>query len=454
MPFGALTSLVGTVLAVLSPMAVADEFRTPNLVVLDELVLPAEVARASDVRWLVDGQLLLSVSGQGLYSWHLGEKDAPLVSTLAGTGFLSLGRYQDYSRLGVAKTGEVSFAGRFFGVYRHSVDGTARLRNLEVVEDVDRQGDRTAALGLMRLDEGDGDGLWEDYVAWLIRDEGQVRGLLPTRDSGAGLDACSFAELGLLRFLGKGGLLVIPGAEPGVFVYGEDEVLVDSLNAATFLADEGCSVERERVALLSQPEMTQVWLARRRLIDEVVVDGDDSVYFFVRHVPEPPREPILESGPELAGRGDIVRANSIVFADGVTGAVRGRFDGLQVDELLAKLSVEGTLKEGSLVDGAPVGLRDPEVGLSDAIDSGAAPERWPSIEGRVCWDLVHAPLDDLEAVSVSQCAIESDHLDVRLRADVRADRGVVLLRRGTGLGTRASRAFEVRLEPPSDRPSG
>ena len=46
----------------------------PRLEELKRLELPEEIARASDVRWLADGELVLGVIGRGLYSWRVGRR--------------------------------------------------------------------------------------------------------------------------------------------------------------------------------------------------------------------------------------------------------------------------------------------------------------------------------------------------------------------------------------------
>ena len=75
----------------------------------------------------------------------------------------------------------------------------------------------------------------------------------------------------------------------------------------------------------------------------------------------------------------------------------------------------------------------------------------PPPTGRVCWDLVHARVDDLRTVTMRPCVIESEYADTRLRADLRGDRVVILLRGGAlrGGDVRAAEAFEARIRPPA-----
>ena len=222
----------------------------PRLEHLEQLDLPDEIARASDVRWLEDGELVLGVIGRGLYSWRVGNEAGELrvaleepeaeVLNVGGRAVVNSNQYErDYGRLAVSPGG-MAFTDLFSGIHLATEDGIDSLADLEHVGDLDRRGSLTAAVGLVRRDT---DG-WAEHAAWLIRDgEETARGLLPTRDGGRGLELCSDAELSVIRFISDDRLLVIPGAEPGVFVYDRDGVFHDSLDAETFFAEGGCDVE-------------------------------------------------------------------------------------------------------------------------------------------------------------------------------------------------------------------
>jgi len=398
--------------------------------------LPEEVSEASDVRWLADDRLLVGVGGQGVYSWKIAANEAELVATLAGTGLVGMGRYQDYSRLGGATANdEVSFGGRLFGVYRRDAAEVSLLKRMESVEDVDRQGNRTAVLGLARAKQGDA--VWEDYIAWLLDDQGGAKGLLPSRDGGRGLDYCGFAELGVIRFLSAGALLVIPGAEPGVFLYDSDGTLRESLDASTFFADEGCGVtEVGQATLLGQAPRGDAWLSRRRLIDEVVGDDQGNVFFFVRHVPDPAPPPEPVAAP-TDSPGTVSR---ITVIDGSSGEATQIIGGMSAEEIVARLRERGVVPQDT-----PVTVEDENFldEIVNATDESSSPQ------GRVCWDLVHVTTEALEAASLRPCAIESNLLDTRLRADLRGDQAVVLLRGPLGPATRDARVLEVSLGAPS-----
>jgi len=421
----------------------------PRLEGLKRLDLPQRIARAADVRWLEDGELILGVIGLGIHSWwfeeisadfRVGLEDpAPEVVEIGGRAVVNRNTFErDYGRLGVSPQG-FAFADLFGGVFVANENGIDGPVNLKFLGDLDRRGALTAAVGLMLRDE---DG-WAPYAAWLIEDGGgSPRGLLPTRDGGRGLELCRDAELSVIRFISEDRLLVIPGAEAGVFVYGLDGVIHDSLDAATFFAGSGCDVEPNEWGRspLNDAYARADWLGPRRLIDEVVADGAGNVYFFVRYGADGPAPEAAADIGSLPEPG--LRFGHHVALSSSPGAARpGRASG-------------GSSRPRRARPQEPAG-RPGQVGTQVNTSGGAVSDlvvaSVPPPSGRVCWDLVHARVNDLRASSMRPCVIESEFADTRLRADLRGDRGVILLRGGAlrGGDVREAEAFEARLFPPA-----
>lgn len=277
----------------------------PSLEGLKRLDLPREIARASDVRWLAEGEIVLGVIGSGIHAWRLGESGAelrvaledpaPEVLEIGGRAVVNRNTFErDYGRFGISPQG-LALADPFGGVFLANESGINGPVDIKFLGDLDRRGALTAAVGLVL---GDTDG-WSPYAGWLIADgSGSPRGLLPTRDGGRGLELCRDAELSVIRFVSEDRLLVIPGAEAGVFVYDLDAALHDSVDAATFFAESGCDFELNQwgSSPLSDAYQRADWLGPRRIIDEVVADGGGNVYFFVRYGAERPAE---EPGAEI-----------------------------------------------------------------------------------------------------------------------------------------------------------
>ena len=487
----------------------------PRLEELQRLDLPREIARAADVRWLGDGEVALGVVGPGVHAWRLGESGAALrvaleapeadVFNIGGREVVSSSlKERDYGRVAVSPRG-IAFADLFAGVHVANEDGIDGPVEMEFVGDLDRRRSLTAAVGLMRNDaEG-----FAPYAAWVIEDGGgPPRGLLPTRDGGRGLELCADAELSVIRFLSMDRLLVIPGAEAGVFVYDTGGALLDSLDAATFFAESGCDVEPNEWGRspLRDAYWRADWLGPRRIVDEVVADGAGNVYFFVRYGAEghapgeaAPGEDAaaIDSLPELGRRAVASDVASDIAAtlpntdtdcpaphcweppapgrvpSAAANAYRWRAEPAWRDDessprrrSMHHVALRSSPGAARLNRPSP-GFREPrrqrtqeptvQSGRRTVVNvrGGAVTDRVvasvPPPSGRVCWDLVHARVDDLRAVTVRPCAIESEFADTRLRADLRGDRAVILLRGGAlrGGDVRAAEAFEARIRPPA-----
>lgn len=387
----------------------------PTFERLGSIVLPQPLALTADLRWLDEDQLLLGVEGSGVYSWRIGEKEGFLQASLTSAGDYHRG-YESYSRVGGSSSGSVAFAGGLFGVYLKSKDDLDTLKAIEIIGDVDRRGERTAVVGLSRNEDGG----WEDHIAWMFKDgESEPRTLLPTRDGGEIMGQCWHAEVSVVRFLSDERVLVVPGLEPGVFVYDTAGQLLESLGADTFAADAGCGLEKERRSMLGQASFAIGWLAGRRVIDELLADEAGNIYFFVRHVPGGPESIALdppESGPDsqpaagAAGQPTVVSSRTDAGGARIVTTVRGFTKGAE--------------------------------NHSSAYRAARPPL------GRVCWDLIQARAEELTAVTTLPCAVESEFADTRLRADLRGDKAVVLLTGFPGALARPAEVFEARLRPP------
>lgn len=477
----------------------------PRLEGLKRLDMPQEIARAADVRWIEDGQVVLGVIGPGIHAWRIGDSGAELKVALEEPAdeFLNVGGQtivdsnkfeRDYGRLAVSPQG-IAFADLFAGIHVANEDGISGPVAIESLGDLDRRASLTAAVGLMREDE---DG-WAPYAAWLIEDGGgSPRGLLPTRDGGRGLELCRDAELSVIRFVSEDRLLVIPGAEFGVFVYDGDGLFHDSLDAATFFAETGCEVEPNEWGRspLFDAYARADWLGPRRIIDEVVADGEGNVYFFVRYgVDEDEPEVVagIDSLPELGRRAvasDIAATLPNTDPDcpvplcyepaapgRVPAPVANAYHWRPEPAWRAESSRRQRFGHHVSLSSSPGAARPSRAraGFSRSrgarrqepagqpglvgtrVNTGGGAVRQivvasvPPPSGRVCWDLVHTRVDDLRASSLQPCVIESEFADTRLRADLRRDRAVILLRGGAlrGADVREAEAFEARLLPPT-----
>ena len=420
--------------------AVGVEAESPRLERLSTLDLPEEVATASDVRLREDGALLLGVGGNGIYSWNAGEERAELEATLAGWSGARFGLIQNYSNVGGASSGSVAFSSSAYGIYHHDDTGTRSFKDVETVGDVDRRHGRTVVVGLSRKPDGD----YEDRLAWLISDDGTVRGILPRRAAETSHWYLA-GKLGVARILAEDRVLVIPGIEPDVFVHDWDGRLLDILGTETFFADSLWRIRPEQKHLLTESSWFQAWLSRHRVIDEAVADDRGNVFFFVRHAPtDLPYPTHVTSDP----RGRISGGLTVVDESGKLEPVP-----LSDEQVASMLElVENSGQEIS--SGEPITIRNSELRdeLNRMMNSIIATSDIPQPQRtRICWDLVHAHVDDLQDAARADCVVEAELADARLRADLRGGRAVILVRGdtyGSTMQVRPSEAFEARLIPP------
>ena len=120
---------------------------------------------------------------------------------------------------------------------------------------------------------------WKDgAIAWLGSLDSGPQKLRPILyDAGGpdnpGLNRCQTLELGGVRFLADGSVVVAPGSEPGVHLYGPGGDLVRSWDTARL------GLERIRCSALTDEEMSDLdlhpdrrlaWLNAHRIVDEIL----------------------------------------------------------------------------------------------------------------------------------------------------------------------------------------
>jgi hypothetical protein len=146
---------------------------------------------------------------------------------------------------------------------------------VNIVEDVDLRGDRILLLG-----EGTSGSIREsrggiaflgtitptglkDYKPFLFDVKGAM---VPS------LDHCSGVGVGAVRFLSDGSYVVIPGFQPGAYLYDAGGKLVREWTAAETSLTTDCSsmTEAESDRLLSSIANGTAWLNDRRVLDDIL----------------------------------------------------------------------------------------------------------------------------------------------------------------------------------------
>jgi hypothetical protein len=145
-------------------------------------------------------------------------------------------------------------------------------------EDIDLHGDRLAILGLMRSDTGMSP---DGAVAWVGSIGPRDVDLQPVHYSAAGkgarpFDACSGFAAGKVRFLDDGRLLVVPGAEPGIFLYSTEGKLERTWDTVSLGLDLRCDFDDDTLLHFNSDVPARLeYIARFLTVDEALPTSPD-----------------------------------------------------------------------------------------------------------------------------------------------------------------------------------
>ena len=211
---------------------------------------------------------------------------------------------------------------------RRTADAPIQKMVWESIGDVDIDGDRLLLAGLHRDEQGryasDGTIAW---LGTLSGGEGSLRPILPFKSLNA-VSGCASFDLGKVRFLKDGSFIVVPGAEPGVYLFSKEGRVQRIWPSSVFGLDIDCDFPfEEKSMMLMKPLMRNQWLNRRAIIDEVI-ETPAGPAVIIRKVtnktthwdllllnsatPVPQPLPITSPSPWAHISGD-VRGNRVVF---------------------------------------------------------------------------------------------------------------------------------------------
>jgi hypothetical protein len=245
-----------------------------GLRVLREFALP--LPNPSDVRWLNPAAIAVLDGAGGLFRLDAAAED-PRPEPLS----FAAGRASDRMpmvRLGLSAThlavGQSAFLARW---QERSAGAQAHSISIEYLADLDLRGDRFLMIGVRRSPEGE---LAPDgAIAWRAELAAGAE-LEPVQRSAAGPGAitmqdCALVDLSHVRLLPGGGFLVVPGADPGIYLYDDEGRLIRAWDTSRLGLDTGCPPLREqKPGLAADPAARVRFLASRRVVDEVVALSD------------------------------------------------------------------------------------------------------------------------------------------------------------------------------------
>lgn len=85
------------------------------------------------------------------------------------------------------------------------------------------------------------------------------------------MDACADMHMGKVRFLSGGSFVIVPGAEPGIFLHEASGKLVKTWQADAVGFDAGCPISESEMYRYSADIISRYqWLNQRSVLDDVL----------------------------------------------------------------------------------------------------------------------------------------------------------------------------------------
>jgi hypothetical protein len=241
----------------------------PALKVTSDRPVPESLETLSDLRWAGPDSLYLAAGPAGALKVRIEPGwGGPQVVFPGDAGVWAAARIgASGSHLAVGAPGMVVG-------WRRLPGGPVRILSFDLVVDLDVFKDKVVLLGARKDERGrfapDG------AIAWLGSLDLDSAGLRPVRYSATGpgaraMDACGAFETGAVRFLADGSFLVVPGVEPGAFLYDPKGKLSRAWEAKDIGLDAGCGLTDEQMYHLSADLKARLaWINQRRVLEDIV----------------------------------------------------------------------------------------------------------------------------------------------------------------------------------------
>jgi hypothetical protein len=268
-------------------LAVAGSASAPLVQPLHTLSVVAEyptaLGSATDVRWAGDDSVLISDTDRGVGQ-----------ATLPAGGILTVSWLPEWLRpkapgsqpKHIALSGDQIVAGDMvFMLEWHARHGHESGQiPVYYIADLDLNGDRLLVSGIRR-DQAGKMGM-DGAMAWLgslSAGEAGLKPVLPFHDQDE-IMSCVGCGLGVVRFLRDGSFIVVPGTEPGIFLFGPDGHLQRTWQTDAFGVEATCGLSKDQRRMFGRsPQARQEWANHRAMIDEVI-DTPDGPAVIIRTV--------------------------------------------------------------------------------------------------------------------------------------------------------------------------
>lgn len=310
-----------------------------------DVTLPARSV-AADVRFASNGDILIAAGKDGVQRVRRDQSGKLHWSRELGGHDDQAGFF--FSRM-LAASGAATVVASPFDAIGWSRSGSAvQSFAFSTAIDVEVLGDRLFLLGANR----DAKGTWapEGAIAWTGTLSKKLRDLRPlvtsaldTKPRALGVALCGTFEMGAVRAISADEVLVIPGVEPGAYVFDRNGRLVRTFDTRGLGFTDRCGVSQENAAVFARDMPSRMrWLNRIRVLDEIIAIGGRAA-LIVREVTAagtrwdvialdkngkaspPVRLPFTSPSPHAHVRAD-VRGGEAVFLIRAYGERRDRAD--------------------------------------------------------------------------------------------------------------------------------
>ncbi len=264
-----LQSAAAVAVVLIAGLGFAEPSGTPEMKILSDRPLPSSIEIVSDLRWASADSLFLAAGKSGGLRLRF-EPDwgKPEAVVPAGPSLWVA------ARTGVSPKYVVMGAPAHSLAWRKLPAGELKAAPLDTIVDLDVFDSRLLALGARKDERGrfSPDGA----IAWIGSLDKDLADLKPVHFSAAGpgarpMDACGAFETGGVRFLGDGTFIVVPGVEPGVYLYDSAGRLLRSWETRNVGLDAECGLSDEQLMQMSASlEARAAWINQRRVLDDVI----------------------------------------------------------------------------------------------------------------------------------------------------------------------------------------
>lgn len=241
---------------------------------------------AGDVRWTGERSIAISAGRRGVWQFEIAKDGLFSASQLIRGEHVPGGFF--FSTMLAWGGGAVITASPFSMVgWQRVPGGDAGLTGsfpIATMIDIDASGDQVIILGADR----DAKGRWspDGAIGWLGTLENKLLDLRPVLYShvtpptglpkAIDVSDCSVFDNGAVRFLGNRSFVIVPGVEPGVYLYDRDGRLVYTWSTTKLGVLDHCDMPREKISLYQRDiSAREEFLRRQPMVDDVVAIGND-----------------------------------------------------------------------------------------------------------------------------------------------------------------------------------